>query len=91
MLDLNHDCSQISIESESQNVMSYKSEFHVLCILFQAKAKQKTQTLDQDHTKLLCYLLLCSYSYISGPFSMRWALVPTAQDSQPDKIWKKYC
>ena len=39
MLNLNHDCSQISIESESQNVMSYKSEFHVLCILFQAKAK----------------------------------------------------
>ena len=39
MLNLNHDCSQISIESESQNVMSFKSEFHVLCILFQAKAK----------------------------------------------------
>ena len=38
-LNLNHNCSQISIESESQNVMSFKSEFHVLCILFQAKAK----------------------------------------------------
>ena len=39
LLNLNQDCSQISIESESQNNMSYKSEFHVLCILFQAKAK----------------------------------------------------
>ena len=50
------------------------------------RLKQKTQTLDQDHTMLLYYLLLCSYSYISGPFSMRWALVLTAQDSQPDNM-----
>ena len=50
------------------------------------RLKQETQTLHQDHIMFLYYLLLCSYSYISGPFSMRWALVLTAQDSQTDNM-----
>ena len=59
--------------------------FFVVCILFQAKAKDP-DARPRPHTMLLYYLLLCSYSYISGPFSMRWALVLTAQDSQPDNM-----